>query len=555
MGKRRATGVHKPATGRAKPGRATPGRSTPSRHGSGPQRVVPSSASQRREVVRGGEPRFSPGLGLGLKFSLVVAALIGAVVLVWGFVVSGVMRGSLETTIISKGVETAKTLAILGREVIQRQLQDPARPIRLDFSALAQERDVLEVVIGSPSFSNQWTLRATQFTVSPLVDLPSTPPTRVSRVVIKRDRYDQRAIKIEVPVLDQQLNKIGYAWILLDAERVEDKVSGLIVRMIGAGLLSLLIGVVAIYFVAGQVTRPVQILMGDMERVSRGDYSHGTKATSGDEIGRLALQFNKMTKALREAQQLEKMTERMEHDLNAAREIQANLLPSKIPQLPGFDVFPFYRSAKEVGGDYYDFFPLDRERLAMVVADVSGKGVQGAMVMAQTRTVMRMLAPEAGSASETLMRTNYLIAREIKRGMFVTAMFSILNVKTRELVTCSAGHNPMVVFRERTGQCELVNPNGIALGFDKGPVFDRTLQEVVTQLENGDRAVMYTDGVVEAMSERHEEYGDDRFYKFVQEHARMRSKDFVNALVRDLDEHKGRAEQHDDITISTFRVV
>jgi sigma-B regulation protein RsbU (phosphoserine phosphatase) len=477
------------------------------------------------------------------------------IVLVWGIVVSGVMRESLEGTIISKGVETAKTLAILGREVIQRQLQDPSQPIRLDFSALAQERDVVEVVIGSKDLANQWTLRGKQFSVSPLADLPSPLPTKVSSVRVNRDGRSQRAIKIEVPVLGGDLNPIGYAWILLDAQRVDDKVSSMILSMTGAGLLSLLIGVVAIYFVAGQVTRPVQILMGDMERVSRGDYTHGTKATSGDEIGRLAVQFNKMTRALREAQALEKMTERMEHDLNAAREIQANLLPSKIPQLPGYDVFPFYRSAKEVGGDYYDFFPLDRERLAMVVADVSGKGAQGAMVMAQTRTVMRMLAPEAGSASETLMRTNYLIAREIKRGMFVTAMFSILNVRTRELVTCSAGHNPMVVFRERANECELVNPNGIALGFDKGPVFDRTLQEVTTQLEMGDRVVMYTDGVVEAMSERHEEYGDDRFYEFVKQHARMRSKDFVNSLVRDLDEHKGRAEQHDDITISTLRVV
>jgi sigma-B regulation protein RsbU (phosphoserine phosphatase) len=255
---------------------------------------------------------------------------------------------------------------------------------------------------------------------------------------------------------------------------------------------------------------------------------------TGEEMGKVGVQIRRMDKQLRSAKEKEKEVERIEHDLDIAREIQANLLPPKIPQIPGYDLYPFYRSAREVGGDYYDFFPIDGEHLAMVVADVSGKGIPGSMVMATTRMLLRILGPQARTASAILQQANSWVAKDIKRGMFVTAIFAVLNVHTRQMSVCSAGHN---------------------LGFDRGPIFDRTLQERRITLEAGDRVVMYTDGVVEAMSPAHEEYGDERFYVFVRDHARMRSKDFVLSLVRELDEHKGSAEQHDDITISTFRTL
>lgn len=260
-------------------------------------------------------------------------------------------------------------------------------------------------------------------------------------------------------------------------------------------------------------------------------------------------------RARRKAQEALKVEERWRHDLDAVREIQSNLLPPKIPQIPGYDMFPFYRSAREVGGDYYDFIPIDNERLAVLVADVSGKGIPGAMVMATTRTLFHLLAPQCCDAAEIMRQVNRRVAKDIRQGMFVTVLLAVLNVHTRTMSVCSAGHNPMVVFRERSGRCELVNPNGIALGFDQGPIFDRMLRERTVHLEPGDRVVMYTDGVVEMMNPRKEEYGDERFYGFVRDHARMRSKDFVTMLVRDLDIFKGKAQQHDDMLISTFRVL
>jgi sigma-B regulation protein RsbU (phosphoserine phosphatase) len=117
----------------------------------------------------------------------------------------------------------------------------------------------------------------------------------------------------------------------------------------------------------------------------------------------------------------------------------------------------------------------------------------------------------------------------------------------------SAGHNPLVVWRAASNNVELVNPNGIALGFDKGPVFERTVKEVNITLGRGDRIVAFTDGTVEAMNSANQEFGDDRFYTLIRDLAPRDSNQMLNLIVKALDDHKGHAPQSDDITIVTLR--
>jgi sigma-B regulation protein RsbU (phosphoserine phosphatase) len=223
--------------------------------------------------------------------------------------------------------------------------------------------------------------------------------------------------------------------------------------------------------------------------------------------------------------------------------------------VPGYDIDAFYQPSKEVGGDYYDFLQIDDNLMAMVVADVSGKGIPGSMVMTMARSLIRMEGLRNTSAADTLKKVNKVIARDIRRGMFVTAIYMILDIRGRKLLVASAGHNPMVVWRKATGKFELINPNGIALGFDKGPIFDRTIKEEEIQLEKGDRTVIYTDGIPESMNPENEEFGDDRFYKLVAKTANTNSNKFINLVVSAVRKHQGSAEQHDDVTISTLRVV
>jgi len=245
----------------------------------------------------------------------------------------------------------------------------------------------------------------------------------------------------------------------------------------------------------------------------------------------------------------------LDHELAIAEELQANLLPKKMPQIPGYDISSYYRPSNEVGGDYYDFIEIDGDHLGIVVADVSGKGIPGSIVMTETRALLKSEAIRTLSPSETLMRVNRVLYNDIKRGMFVTVFYAVLQIQKSMLTCVSAGHNPMVLWRKAANTCHLVNTNGLALGIDKGPLFDQTVKEQRVQLFKGDRFVLYTDGVTESMNTKREQFGQNRFYLRVKQSAERSSSEFLSTLVKELEIHQGEAPQHDDITIVACRTV
>jgi sigma-B regulation protein RsbU (phosphoserine phosphatase) len=171
-----------------------------------------------------------------------------------------------------------------------------------------------------------------------------------------------------------------------------------------------------------------------------------------------------------------------------------------------------------------------------------------------TRTVVRLVAPHRGvKADETLKDTNRLLAKQLKRGMFVTACYAVLDEATGLLTYASAGHNPMVIYRAKTRTAELATAKGIALGFNEGPVFDRTIQVAQLQLERGDAIVLYTDGFPEAMNSVSEEFGDENFYRLIARNGHLSPQGLIDAAVAGVAAHRGDAEQSDDLTILTVR--
>ncbi|MCW8138105.1 MAG: SpoIIE family protein phosphatase [Planctomycetota bacterium] len=343
--------------------------------------------------------------------------------------------------------------------------------------------------------------------------------------------------------------------IYVQASRLDELKSALWKRIAIVTASGAVAGILLTVVIATLLTAPVRQLEQDVKAVASGDLGHQTPVASRDEIGALTHVFNIMIRNLQIAQNNAAERKSFERELNICKEIQEKLLPERIPQIPGFDIHSHYRSAKEVGGDYYDFIVIDQTHLGIIVADVAGKGVPGAMVMTMARSLVRLASVRNVSPADTFKKVNRILAKDIRRGMFVTAAYMVLNVKTRKLRVASAGHNPVVLYRAASSEIELLKPAGIALGFDKGTIFDNHVKEVEVQLETGDRIVTYTDGVNEAMNNESEEFGDDRFHDLVKAHARKSSKDFVDALVGALDDHRGDAEQSDDITITTLAVV
>ena len=247
-------------------------------------------------------------------------------------------------------------------------------------------------------------------------------------------------------------------------------------------------------------------------------------------------------------------TKMPQRELAVAEELQSNLLPRRIPKVAGVDLSAYYRPSEEVGGDYYDFIEIDEDHLGIVVADVSGKGVPGAMVMTEARALLKGEAGRSLSPAETLLRVNRVLYQDIKRGMFVTMCYMVLAIKSRQLTLSSAGHLPLLLRRRGSRTCHAVNPLGLALGIDKGPLFEKRMQEERVALQAGDRIVGITDGILEAMNGEHEEFGASRLQALAVAHGDCDSGEFVTKLIEGVEAHAAGAPQHDDMTLVTGRI-
>ncbi|MFC1586827.1 PP2C family protein-serine/threonine phosphatase [Planctomycetota bacterium] len=353
--------------------------------------------------------------------------------------------------------------------------------------------------------------------------------------------------------------RVGYVEVFISLNKIQEASKALLNDVIRYSFFGIGLGIIVALLLSMVVTRPVRRLIDDVNVVAQGELDHRTKATSTDEIGILARAFNNMTRNLKMAVVEQIEAERREkeaaHEMSIAQGIQAKLLPESIPTIKGFDIEAFYRPCKDVSGDYYDFIIVDPSHIGIIVADVSGKGIPGALVMTMTRSLIRLAAPGNLSPAMTLKQVNKVITKDIKRGMFVTVMYGIMNIKDRSMRMVSAGHNPATLYRADSAKVELVNPKGMAVGFDKGPIFNKTLEETEVRLNPGDRLTFYTDGVVEAMSEEQEEYTEAALVDYTVNNPEEGSLDFINGLMDELEEHRGSAPQHDDITITTVRIV
>ncbi|GEM_PF-833200 len=349
--------------------------------------------------------------------------------------------------------------------------------------------------------------------------------------------------------------RIGTAMLILSGVSIDEQKNELLKYSLIIGGCAILASLLMSLMLATVVTKPVAVLTDDIQIVAGGDLNHQTIPTTNDEIGVLAYEFNIMTKQLLKAKDAEIVQHQLEHELSIATEIQNALLPKAFPVIDGCEFYAIYHPAKEVGGDYYDYIPIDDRYMGIVVADVSGKGIPGSMVMTSARMLMRLESRDNPDAHKTCIQVNHTLSREIRKGMFVTALYAILDSKTRSMQLCSAGHNPLIVYRKATNKLELFNPNGIALGFDKGLIFGKALKDVTIDFETGDFAIFYTDGVVEAMNSKREEYGEERFMALLLKLVSGSARKMVDGIYEDLEAFRGDAEQHDDITISILKFV
>jgi len=275
-----------------------------------------------------------------------------------------------------------------------------------------------------------------------------------------------------------------------------------------------------------------------------------------DEIGKLAGSIDHMEEQV--ARYIDELTmataekERISTELSLATRIQADMLPNVFPAFPDhseFDVYATMNPAKEVGGDFYDFFLIDHDHLALVMADVSGKGVPAALFMMASKIMIQNIAMTGVSPREVLETTNNRICRNNQQEMFVTVWLGILDLRTGELKAANAGHEYPVVTRAE-GQFELVkDKHGFVIGGMEGVRY----KEYEIQLEPGEEVFLYTDGVPEATNAQNELYGTDRMMAILNSSQGLEPEEVLKMVKADVDRFVGDAPQFDDLTMLCVR--
>lgn len=242
-------------------------------------------------------------------------------------------------------------------------------------------------------------------------------------------------------------------------------------------------------------------------------------------------------------------TERIEREIQLARQIQESFLPDSIPQFNRWELDMRWETAREIGGDFYDIFKLEDNRIGLVIADVSDKGLPAALYMTVARTLIRVNAADSQPPAEVLMEVNKLLNNESSESMFVTAVYIILSLDTGELVYCNAGHNRPLLFHSRKGVLEQLPKGGMALGV----INDVELENHHTLLRPGDLLILYTDGVTDALSPDGEFFGEDRLNTLVQLHGQDTVQNMLESLDDALIEFRRGLAPVDDITLVAVR--
>jgi phosphoserine phosphatase RsbU/P len=242
----------------------------------------------------------------------------------------------------------------------------------------------------------------------------------------------------------------------------------------------------------------------------------------------------------------------LDDDLRVARRIQMALLPTKIPQAPGLEIAAFSMPAREIGGDFYDFVAIDDEHIGLAIADVSGKGVTGAILMSICRSIFRAHAPGCLSPTAVLKAINRIIAGDIHEDMFISMLYCILDTRTAKITLACAGH-PRPLLISAGGRVVPVEAAGVAIGLLDADLFDRCLRETTVSLQPGDLWILFTDGVTEAMNAEHQEWGLANLQRAVLADAGPPKAEGAAAVVtrvrQELLAFAGDMAQYDDMTL------
>ncbi len=370
--------------------------------------------------------------------------------------------------------------------------------------------------------------------------------------------YNTSAI---VPVYDSNHNVVAILGVEISMETLQNTLFQYILyAVIISTVLTAIFIACYLMYLRRQVVSPIRLITEEADNFIKKETIVSKsldKVKTNDEIELLAISIKKMEIDINDyIDNLTKITsekERISAELNVATQIQASMLPCIFPAFPEreeFDIFASMQPAKEVGGDFYDFFLVDQDHLAVVIADVSGKGVPAALFMVIAKTLIKNQLQAGHNPAEVFTLVNTQLCENNEAGMFVTAWMGVLEISTGKFTFVNAGHNPPLV-KKAEGSYEYLKSRP---GFVLAGMEDMKYRQSEMELLTGDVLYLYTDGVTEATDAFNELYGEERLQSLLNRNIEVMPKELLQAVNKDIEAFVKEAPQFDDITMLALKI-
>ncbi len=391
-----------------------------------------------------------------------------------------------------------------------------------------------------------------QLTAARHLNIPAAPTDAAESDTSSQVYVAHDTLFVYVPIKERELT-VGHLALASSTKPIIDARMQSIVTVASATLVIMLVGIPLILWMAGRKLQPIATIVSHLQKIDPGDLTIDVPVQGKNELAYLAATLKMMGTHLRNAQEERMQAERMVRELEIAREIQIGILPKAYPKGPQFEFYGSYTSAMEVGGDYYDFLSFDNGKLGFLIADVSGKSLPGMLVMLMTRDILRGVARGDRDPRNVLCDLNRELLGTIRKGMFVTMSYGLLDPLTGRVAVASAGHNPLIWISESHGEPVLVRPKGYPLGLMEPKVFDQRVENQELILSPNDWLVQFTDGVNEARDPLGTEYGMDRLVQALHQKRALKPSDYISQVLAEHSSFVAKAPQHDDITLVAMK--
>jgi len=488
-----------------------------------------------------------------VEFSLYVSGIILVMMLVTGVVITDKYVDTITENVVETLLVQARSYSgPAGKHIISSETPDALLLNNTCKRLLADNSDVYWVGIAG----NHGRFIAHTDITQVIGEVAMVEITTTESDVLLREgeRIDLSGDTIftSVPIVEKDI-ELGRLGLASSANQIKQARLASIISVASITIVMLLLGLPGTLFILHRKLRPVSVITDALKQADLENFDLSIPVKDRNEFGYLAETIEVMGAKLGDAQRHLLEKDRITRELEIACEIQTKILPRGYPQAAEFEFAGAYQSAREIGGDYYDFLEIDENRLAFLVADVSGKSLPGMLVMLLTRDIVRQQTRLLADPVELLCHVNRELCQNIRKGMFVTMFYGVVDRSAGVVDFASAGHNPLIHMDQLGRQVNLIKTKGFPLGLMPSETFEKRIEPSRVQLQPGDWLVQYTDGMNEAQNLAGEEFGMERFTELLRSSCHRQPVDFVQETLTGHQKFVESADQYDDITLLTMK--